>query len=241
MVDTRKTAIVTGASQGIGAGLVEAFLKRGYNVVANSRQITKASPVAASTNLALVDGDIGDPSTAAKILDTAVSNFGRIDVLINNAGVFLSKPFTEYTTEDFNTLVSTTLAGFLYVSQLAVKQMLRQKSGSIMNISTTLVDQPIAGVGAAVQVMLKGGLNAVTRALAIEYAKEGIRVNTIALGVIDTPMHKPETHDFLKGLHPVQRIGEVKEVVDAALFLNDATFTTGEILHVDGGAHAGKW
>src|SRR5262249_39209252 len=155
------------ASQGIGAGLVEAFLKRGYNVVANSRQIIKTSPVAASTNLGLVDGDIGDPSTAAKILDTAVSNFGRIDVLINNAGVFISKPFTEYTTEAFNPIVSTTFAGFLYVSQLAVKQMLKQKSGNIINLSTTLVDQPIAGVGAAVQIMLKGGLNAVTRALAI--------------------------------------------------------------------------
>ena len=174
-------------------------------------------------------------------MDTAVSRFGRIDVLINNAGVFIPKPFTEYTTEDFNTLVSTTLAGFLYVSQLTVKQMLRQKSGSIINVSTTLVDQPIAGVGAAVQIMLKGALNAVTRALAIEYAKEGIRVNTIAPGVINTPMHKPETHDFLKGLHPVGRIGEVKEIVDAALFLTDATFTSGEILHVDGGAHAGKW
>src|SRR6266850_355367 len=236
----KKTAIVTGASQGIGAGLVEAFLKRGYSVVANSRNITKTNPFAASANLALVEGDIGDPRTAAKIVDTAVSRFGRIDVLINNAGVFIAKPFTEYTTEDFNTLVSTTLAGFLYVSQLAVKQMLRQKSGSIINVSTTL-DQPIAGVGAAVQIMLKGALNAVTRALAIEYAKEGIRVNTIAPGVINTPMHKPETHDFLKGLHPVGRIGEVKEIVDAVLFLTDATFTSGEILHVDGGAHAGKW
>jgi NAD(P)-dependent dehydrogenase (short-subunit alcohol dehydrogenase family) len=241
MVDTPKTAIVTGASQGIGAGLVEAFLKRGYNVVANSRQITKANRVAISTNLVLVDGDIGDPSTAAKIVDTAISKFGRIDVLINNAGVFISKPFTEYTTEDFNSLVSTTLAGFLYLSQLAVKQMLKQKSGNIINVTTTLVDQPIAGVGAAVQVMLKGGLNAVTRALAIEYAKEGIRVNTISAGVINTPMHKPETHHFLKGLQPVGRIGEVKEVVDAALFLTDATFTSGEVLHVDGGAHAGKW
>jgi NAD(P)-dependent dehydrogenase (short-subunit alcohol dehydrogenase family) len=241
MAKTTKTAIVTGASQGIGAGLVEAFLKRGYSVVANSRNITKANPFAAAANVALVDGDIGFPSTAATIVDTAVSRFGRIDVLINNAGVFIPKPFTEYTTEDFNTLVSTTLAGFLYVSQLAVKQMLRQKSGSIVNVSTTLVDQPIAGVGAAVQIMMKGALNAVTRALAIEYAKEGIRVNTIALGVINTPMHKPETHDLLKGLHPVGRIGEIKEVVDAALFLTDATFTTGEILHVDGGAHAGKW
>jgi NAD(P)-dependent dehydrogenase (short-subunit alcohol dehydrogenase family) len=241
MASMAKTAIVTGASRGIGAGLVEAFLKRDYNVVANSRHITKANPFAAAANVALVDGDIGDPRTAAKIVDTAVSQFGRIDVLINNAGVFIPKPFTEYTTEDFDTLVSTTLAGFLYVTQLAVKQMLRQKSGSIINVSTTLVDQPIAGVGAAVQIMLKGALNAVTRALAIEYAKEGIRVNTVAPGVINTPMHKPETHEFLKGLHPVGRIGEVKEVVDAALFLTDATFTSGEILHVDGGAHAGKW
>ena len=144
------------------------------NVVANSRHITTANPFSASANLALVDGDIGDRSTAAKIVDTAVSKFGRIDVLINNAGVFIPKPFTEYTTEDFDTLVSTTLAGFLYVSQLAVRQMLREKSGSIVNISTTLVDQPIAGVGAAIQIMLKGALNAVTRALAIEYAKEGI-------------------------------------------------------------------
>jgi len=241
MTNTTKTVIVTGASRGIGAGLVEAFLKRGYNVVANSRNIAKANPFAAAANVALVDGDIGDPGTAARIVDTAVSRFGRIDVLINNAGVFIPKSFTEYTTEDFNTLVSTTLAGFLYVSQLAVKQMLRQRAGSIINVSTTLVDQPIAGVGAAVQIMLKGALNAATRALAIEYATEGIRVNTIAPGVINTPMHKPEAHDFLKGLHPVGRIGEIKEVVDAALFLTDATFTSGEILHVDGGAHAGKW
>ena len=241
MANTQKTAIVTGASQGIGAGLVEAFLKRGYNVVANSRNITKTNPFPASANLALVGGDIGDPKTAAKLVEAAVSQFGRIDSLINNAGIFIPKPFIEYTTEEFNALVSTTLAGFLYVSQLSVKQMLRQKSGSIVNISTTLVDQPIAGVGAAVQIMIKGGLNAVTRALAIEYAKEGIRVNTVAAGVIDTPMHKPETLEFLKGLHPVGRVGEIKEIVDAVLFLTDATFTTGEILHVDGGAHAGKW
>jgi NAD(P)-dependent dehydrogenase (short-subunit alcohol dehydrogenase family) len=241
MANTAKTAIVTGASRGIGAGLVEAFLKRGYSVVANSRNITKANPFPATANIALVDGDIGHPSTAAAIVDTAVSRFGRVDVLINNAGVFIPKPFTEYTTEELNTLVDTTLAGFLYVSQLAVKQMSRQKSGSIVNISTSLVDQPIAGLGAALQIMLKGALNAVTRALAIEYAQEGIRVNTIAPGVINTPMHNPEDHEFLKRLHPVGRIGEVKEVVDAALFLTDATFTSGEIVHVDGGAHAGKW
>src|ERR1700752_3172849 len=241
MANAAKTAIVTGASRGIGAGLVEAFLKRGYNVVANSRNITKANPFVAGASVALVDGDIGDPRTATKIVETAVSRFGRIDVLINNAGVFIPKPFIEYTTEDFNTLVSTTLAGFLYVSQLAVKQMLRQKSGNIVNVSTTLVDQPIAGVGAAVQIMVKGALNAATRALAIEYAKDGIRVNSIALGVIDTPMHKPDTHDSLKGLSPAGRIGEVKEVVDAALFLTDGPFPSGEILHGDGGAHAGKW
>jgi NAD(P)-dependent dehydrogenase (short-subunit alcohol dehydrogenase family) len=241
MANTQKTAIVTGASQGIGAALVEAFLKRGYSVVANSRNITKANPFPASPSLALVDGDIGDPKIAAKIVDTAVSRFGRVDVLINNAGIFIPKPFTEYTTEDLNALVSTTLAGFLYVSQLSVRQMLEQKSGSIVNISTSLVDQPIAGIPVTVQVMAKGSLDAVTRALAIEYAKDGIRVNTVALGTIKTPMHKPETYEFLNGLHPVGRMGEVKEVVDAVLFLTDATFTTGEILHVDGGVHAGKW
>lgn len=241
MASIQKTAIVTGASQGIGAALVEAFLKRGYGVVANSRNIRKANPFAESPNLALVDGDIGDPKTATNIVATAVSRFGRVDVLINNAGIFIPKPFPEYTTEDFNALVSTTLAGFLYVSQLAVKQMLRQKSGSIVNVSTSMVDQPIAGAPVTVQVMAKGSLHAVTRALAIEYAKDGIRVNTVALGVIKTPMHKPETHEFLNGLHPMGRMGETKEVVDAVLFLTDATFTTGEILHVDGGMHAGKW
>jgi NAD(P)-dependent dehydrogenase (short-subunit alcohol dehydrogenase family) len=241
MADVGKTAIVTGASQGIGAGLVEAFLKRGYSVVANSRNIAKTNPFPASPHLALVGGDIGDPNTAAKIVETAVSRFGRIDVLVNNAGIFIPKPFTEYTTEDFNALVSTILGGFLYVSQLSVKQMLRQKSGSIVNISTTLVEQPIAGVSAAVQIMIKGGLDAVTRALAIEYAHDGIRVNTVAAGVINTPMHKPETHAFLGGLNPAGRIGEIQEVVDAVLYLTDATFTTGEILRVDGGSHAGKW
>ena len=241
MASAQKTAIVSGASQGIGAALVEAFLKRGYSVVANSRNITKANPFAASPNLALIDGDIGDPKTAAKIVDTAVSRFGRVDVLINNAGIFIPKAFTEYTTEDFNALVSTTLAGFLYVSQLAVRQMLKQKNGSIVNVSTSLVDQAIAGVPVTVQVMAKGSLHAVTRALAIEYAKDGIRVNTVALGVIRTPMHKPETHESLNGLHPMGRMGEIREVVDAILFLTDATFTTGEILHVDGGVHAGKW
>lgn len=241
MANIQETAIITGASQGIGAGLVEAFLKRGYNVVANSRNITRTNPFPASPNLALVDGDIGDPRTAAKIVETAVSRFGRIDTLVNNAGVFIPKPFIDYTSEEFNSLVSITLAGFLYVSQLSIKQMLQQKSGSIVNISTSLVEQPIAGVSAAVQIMLKSGLHSVARALAIEYAKNGIRVNTVAAGIINTPMHKPESLDSLKGLNPVGRVGEVKEIVDAVLYLTDATFTTGEILHVDGGSHAGKW
>jgi NAD(P)-dependent dehydrogenase (short-subunit alcohol dehydrogenase family) len=241
MANGNKTAIVTGASQGIGAGIAEAFLQRGYSVVANSRTITKTNPFKASPNLALVDGDIGDPKTAAKIVEAAVDRFGRIDALVNNAGIFIPKPFTEYTTEDLNALVSTTLAGFLYVTQLAVKQMVLQKSGSIVNISTSLVDNPIAGANAAVQIMVKGGLNAVTRALALEYAQDGIRVNTVAAGQIATPMHKPETHKALGALHPLGRIGEISEVVDAVLYLTDATFTTGETLHVDGGSHAGKW
>jgi NAD(P)-dependent dehydrogenase (short-subunit alcohol dehydrogenase family) len=241
MANKQKTAIVTGASRGIGAALVEAFLNRGYNVVANSRNIGGKNALPASGNLALVDGDIGEQRIAAKTIETALSRFGRVDVLINNAGIFIPKLFTEYTTEDFNALVSTTLGGFLYVSQLAIKEMLRQKSGSIVNVSTTLVEHPVAGVPITVQVMAKGSLNAVTRALAMEYVKDGIRVNTVALGIIKTPMHKPESYEFLKGLHPMGRMGEVQEVVDAILFLTDATFTTGETLHVDGGAHAGKW
>ena len=241
MANPQKTAIVTGASQGIGAGLVEAFLTRGYNVVAASRSITKASRFPASPNLALVDGDIGDPQIAAKIVETAISRFARVDVLINNAGIFIPKRFTEYTTADLNALVSTTLAGFLYVSQLSVKQMLRQKSGSIVNVSTTLVDHAMAGAYVALQVMAKGSLHSVTRALAFEYAKDGIRINTAALGVIDTPMHEGEDHEALSGTNPMGRLGKTQEVVDAILFLADATFITGEILHVDGGAHAGKW
>jgi NAD(P)-dependent dehydrogenase (short-subunit alcohol dehydrogenase family) len=237
----QKVVIVTGASQGIGAGLVQAFLSRGYDVVANSRNITRTNPFLASANLALVDGTIGEAKTAEMILDTALSRFGRVDVLVNNAGIFVSKPFTEYTTEDLDALVSTTLAGFLYVSQLAVKEMVRQKSGSIVNVSTTLVDHPVAGVPVTVQVMAKGALSAATRALAMEYVREGIRVNTVALGVIKTPMHRLESHEFLKTLHPMGRLGEIQEVVEAVLFLTDATFTTGETLHVDGGAHVGKW
>jgi NAD(P)-dependent dehydrogenase (short-subunit alcohol dehydrogenase family) len=238
---TQKTAIVTGASSGIGLGLTTALVGKGYRVVANSRHITEAGTLVPSEDLALVDGDIGSPETARRIVETAVRRFGSVDVLVNNAGIFIPKPFTDYTKEDFDRLVSTNLAGFLYVTQEAVRQMTRQGIGHIVNITTTLADQPVAGVPAALQVLTKGGLNAVTAALAIELANTGIRINAIGAGIIDTPMHKPETYGFLKTLHPIQRIGRVSEIVDAVLYLTEATFVTGEVLHVDGGAHAGKW
>lgn len=240
-MSTQRTAIVTGASSGIGLGLTTSLVERGYRVVANSRRITQASTLAASESLALVDGDIALPATAERLVDTALSRFGGLDLLVNNAGVFIPKPFTDYTTEDFERLVGTNLAGFLYITQQAVRHMRQRGSGHIVNITTTLADQPIAGVNAALPVLTKGGLNAVTAALAIELATEGIRVNAIGAGIIDTPMHRPETHEFLKSLHPIHRIGRVSEIVDAVLYLTEATFVTGEVLHVDGGAHAGKW
>ena len=186
----KKTAIVTGAGQGIGAGLVEAFLKEGYNVVATSRNVSQS--LTASPSLVLVDGDIGKQETAAKAVEAAIKHFGSIDVLVNNAGIYRTKPFTDFTTEDFNALVSINLLGFLYITQLAVKQMLKQKSGNVVSITASLADQPIAGINASVSMMTKGGLNTVIRSLAIEYAKEGIRFNAVAPGVVDTPMHKDD-------------------------------------------------
>lgn len=238
---THKTAIVTGASSGIGLGLTMALVEQGYRVVANSRRITEAGTVVPSAQVALVDGDIGEAETARRIVETAVDRFGGIDLLVNNAGIFIPKPFTEYTPDDFSRLVSTNLAGFLYVTQEAVRHMKRRGAGHVVTITTTLADQPIAGVPASVPVLTKGGLNAATAALAIEFANDGVRFNAIAAGIIDTPMHKPDTHGFLKTLHPIQRIGRVSEIVDAVLYLTEATFVTGEVLHVDGGAHAGKW
>jgi NAD(P)-dependent dehydrogenase (short-subunit alcohol dehydrogenase family) len=238
---TKKTAIVTGASKGIGAGLVSRFLEEGYNVVGTSRSVTKSTNLTASSQLALVDGDIGDSTAAQKVADTAIERFGRIDVLVNNAGIFIPKPFTEYTTEDFNALVSTILGGFFYVTQSAIRQMLRQESGHIVNISTSLVDQPFAGAPCALQLLTKGGLNAVTRALAMEYAAKGIRINTVSPGVVDTPMHESDDHNLLSQLHPIRRLATISEIVDAVWYLTSATFVTGEILHIDGGAHAGRW
>jgi NAD(P)-dependent dehydrogenase (short-subunit alcohol dehydrogenase family) len=233
---------VTGGSQGIGAGLVKAFLHRGYNVVANSRNITTTNPFPASANLALVDGDISDPNTATKIADTAVSRFDRIDALVNNAGIFFSKHFTDYTVEDLRSLISVNIEGFLFITQLAIKRMLAQKTGgSIVNITSTMVDHPIAGINVAVAMITKGGLEAVTRSLAMEYAKQGIRVNAVAPGEVDTPMHKNDRKDFLKKLQPMGQIADVKDIVDAIVYLTEARQVTGEVLHVDGGAHVGKW
>jgi NAD(P)-dependent dehydrogenase (short-subunit alcohol dehydrogenase family) len=234
-----KTAIVTGAQQGIGAGLVEGFLKEGYNVVATSLHATQS--LTATPSLVLLDGDIGKQETAAKAVEAAIKHFGTIDVLVNNAGIFYTKPFIDFTTDDFNALASVNLLGFLYITQLAVKQMLKQKSGAVVTITGALADNPIAGVNASVSMITKGGLNTVTRQLAIEYAKEGIRFNAVAPGVVDTPLHHDNPKDVLKTLQPMGRVGTVQDIVDAVLYLAQAGQVTGEILHVDGGAHAGRW
>jgi NAD(P)-dependent dehydrogenase (short-subunit alcohol dehydrogenase family) len=238
-VSDKKTAIVTGASGGIGAGLVEAFLKEGYNVVATSLNTSRS--LTASPSLLLVDGDIGKQETAAKVVESAINNFGAIDVLVNNAGIFRSKPFIDFTTEDFNALVSTNLLGFLYMTQFSVKQMLKQKSGNVVNITAALADQPIAGENASVSMITKGGLNTVTRSLAIEYAKEGIRFNAVAPGVVDTPLHEGVPKESLTTRQPLKTTTEVKDVVDAVLYLARAGQVTGEVIHVDGGSHAGRW
>jgi NAD(P)-dependent dehydrogenase (short-subunit alcohol dehydrogenase family) len=242
MSNTRKTAIVTGASQGIGAGVVGAFVERGYNVVASSRKVTQSTEVVASDRVALVDGDVGEPTTAAKVVETALSRFRSIEVLVNNAGIFFTRPFTDYTAEDFQALVSTNLAGFLYVSQLCVKQMLAQQTGgSIVTITAALARNPIRGMPAAVPMITKGGLETVTQHLAMEYAKDGIRVNAVAPGAVDTPLHRNTPRDVMESLSPMGRPSTVKEIVDAVLFLTDAATVTGHILYVDGGAHFGRW
>jgi NAD(P)-dependent dehydrogenase (short-subunit alcohol dehydrogenase family) len=235
----RKTAIITGAQGGIGAGLVDGFLQQGYNVVATSRDATQ-SPKDSPT-LVVLDGDIGKQETAAKAVEAAITHFGTIDVLVNNAGIFFVKPFTEFTTEDFNALVSVNLFGFIYITQLAVKQMLKQKSGSVVTISAALADNPIAGINASLSMITKGGLNAVTRSLAIEYARENIRFNAVAPGVVDTPLHKDDPKDALKALQPMGGMSDVRDIVDAVLYVAQARQVTGEVLHVDGGAHSGRW
>src|SRR5215813_4986950 len=242
MSSQRKTAIVTGASQGIGAGIVKGFVERGFNVVANSRKVTQSTEVAASNDVALVDGHIGEPATAAKIVETALSRFHSIDVLVNNAGIFFTKPFTEYTSEEFKSLVSTNLEGFLYLTQLAIKQMLAQKTGgSVVTITAALARNPIRGVPAAVPMITKGGLETITRHLAMEYARDGIRVNAVAPGVVFTPMHRNTPKDVMEGLSPMGRPSTVQDIAAAVMYLIDAETVTGHILYVDGGAHFGRW
>jgi len=235
----KKTAIITGASGGIGSGLVEAFRTEGYSVVATS--LNTEPSLAASPSLVLVDGDIGKQETAAKVAEAAIQHFGSIDVLVNNAGIYRTKPFIDFATDDFNALVSTNLLGFLYVTQLAVKQMLKQKSGNVVTITASLADQPIAGINASVAMMTKRGLNTVTRSLAIEYAKEGIRFNAVAPGAVNTPLHKDVPRESLTARQPLKATAEVKDIVDAVLYLARAGQVTGEIIHVDGGSHAGHW
>jgi len=237
-----QSAIVTGASSGIGLGITQALLERGYRVVANSRTISKSKELKASEDLVLVDGDIGEPATAARIVETALSRFKSIDVLVNNAGIFFTKPFTEYTAEDFKALVSTNLAGFLYVTQLSIKQMLAQKTGgSIVTITAALARNPILGVTASVPMITKGGLETITQHLAMEYAKDGIRVNAVAPGTAYTPLHRDTPKDVMESLSPMGRPSTVKEIADAVMFLTEAATVTGDILYVDGGAHFGHW
>ena len=242
MSGPRKTAIVTGASQGIGAGIVKGFVQRGFNVVATARKMSESTEVAASEQVVLVDGDIGEPATAARIVETALSRFRSIDALVNNAGIFFTKPFTDYTAEDFQSLISTNVGGFLYVTQLAVKQMLAQKTGgSIVTITAALARNPIRGVTAAVPMITKGGLETITQHLAMEYAKDGIRVNAVAPGVVYTPLHRGTPKDVLESLSPMGRPSTVKDITDAVMYLTDAATVTGDILYVDGGAHFGRW
>jgi len=233
----KKTAIVTGASGGIGAGLVEGFLREGYNVVATSRKADREQT--ASGSLVVLDGDIGKQQTAADAVEAAINHFGTVDVLVNNAGIFLTKPFLDFTSEDFDALVSTNLLGFFYITQLAVKAMLKQKSGCVVSITAALADRPIAGENGSMSMMTKGGLNSATQNLAVEYAANGIRFNAVAPGEVDTPMHRNDPND--KKLQPPRNRATVKDVVDAVLYLAQAGHVSGEILHVDGAAPARRW
>jgi len=233
---------VTGASQGIGAGIVKAFVERGFNVVANSRKVTQSAEIAASDRVALVDGDIGTPTTAAEILETAVARFNVVDVLVNNAGIFFTKPFTDYTIEDFRALVSTNLEGFLYLTQLTLKHMLAQKTGgSVVTITASLARNPIRGITAAVPMITKGGLATLTQHLAMEYAEHGIRVNAVAPGVVYTPLQRDTPKEVMESLSPMGRPSTVKDITDAVMYLTEAATVTGHILYVDGGSHFGRW
>jgi NAD(P)-dependent dehydrogenase (short-subunit alcohol dehydrogenase family) len=231
----RKVAVITGASQGIGAALVKAYRARNYRVIATARSIKSSN----DADILVVPGDITDRKTAERAIREGVARFGRIDTLVNNAGIFIAKPFTQYTEADYDAILGVNLAGFFHTTQLAVAEMEKQGSGHIVQITTSLIDHAIAGVPSVLASLTKGGLNGATKSLAIEYAKRGIRVNAVALGIIKTPMHPTETHSHLDALHPIGHMGEISDVVEAILYLEGAGFVTGEIHHVDGGQSAG--
>jgi NAD(P)-dependent dehydrogenase (short-subunit alcohol dehydrogenase family) len=231
----QKVVVVTGASQGFGAALVKAYRDRNYRVIANSRSIQPSK----DSGVLAVAGDVADPNTADRIVQEGLARFGHIDTLINNAGIFIAKPLVEYTEEDYASILATNLGGFFRVTKRVAAEMLKQGSGHIVQITTSLIDHANSNVPSVLASLTKGGLSAATKSLAIEYAKKGIRVNAVAPGVIKTPMHAPETHEFLAGLHPVGHMGEVRDIVDAILFLENAAFITGETIHVDGGQSAG--
>jgi len=235
MNTSNKVVVITGASQGIGAGLVKSFRERGYKVVATSRSIQPST----DPDILAVAGDIADPQTAERVIREGVARFGRIDTLVNNAGIFVAKPFTEYSHADYAQVVATNMSGFFYISQLAVAEMEKNSSGHIVSVTTSLVDHAIDGVPSVLASLTKGGINAATKSLAIEYAKRGIRVNAVSPGIIKTPMHGEETHAALGSLHPMGHMGEIDDIVQAILYLDTANFVTGEILHVDGGQSAG--
>ena len=234
-------AVVTGASSGIGLQIAQILLTHDYRVVAVSRTASARRPLADKSRFLAVDGDVAEESTATRAVDAARTTFGALDLLVNNAGAFIAKPFTDYTTGDYATLVATNLAGFFFhMTQHALRAMTAGQAGHIVNIGTSLASQPVAGVPSALPILIKGGIEAATRSIAIEYAAQGIRMNTIAAGFIDTPMHPKENHGFLQALSPAHRLGTPSEIADAVLYLEAATFVSGEVLHVDGGAHAGK-
>ena len=242
MEHDRKTVIVTGASQGIGAGVVKAFLARGYSVVGTARSATKSKELSPSDHLALIDGDIGQFEAAQKVAELAIEKFRSIDAVVANAGIFLVKPFTEYTADDFRALVSTNLAGFIYLTQLAVKQMQAQKTGgSIVSITAALVDNPILGEPASLSMITKGGVDAGLRSLALEYAREHIRFNAVAPGIVATSLHTDNSKEYLESRSPMGTVSTIEDIASAVVYLTEARQITGEVLHVDGGAHIGKW
>ena len=235
MSSEKKVAVITGASQGMGAALVEAYRDLGYGVVATSRSIRPTD----DDQILAVPGDIADRRTAQRVISEGLARFGRIDTLINNAGVFVAKPFTQYTEADYAAILGVNLTGFFHITQLAIAEMEKRHSGHVVQITTSLIEHANSGVPSVLASLTKGGLSAATRSLAIEYAKIGIRVNAVAPGVIKTPMHAVETHEYLAKMHPLGRMGEISDIVGAILYLESAGFVTGETIHVDGGQSAG--